>query len=180
MSEISIEEFLRSHGAADLPHPGGTLLAHLIRVRRRLTEWGASPDVQIAGLCHATYGTDGFAETLLDLADRAVLVRLIGERAEALVYFYASCDRGVTYPRLRTDQRPLFRDRFSGLEFDPTDADLRAFLEITAANELDVFEHNEELASRYGAGFYRLLEPVRALLSPPAWEALRNLVKLLD
>jgi hypothetical protein len=179
----AIEQFLRSRGAADMPHPGGTLLEHLLRVSRRLAEWGAPPEVQIAGLCHATYGTDGFAPHLLDLADRAVLVELIGERAEALVHLYASCDRAATYPRLRGGERPVFRNRFADADradradhadHDPDAEDLRAFLEITTANELDVFEHNEDLAIRYGPGLYRLLEPVRALLSAPAWDAVQR------
>lgn len=51
---------LRKLGAADIAHPGGTLVAHLQRVQRQLAEWGARPALQLAGLCHAFYGTDGF------------------------------------------------------------------------------------------------------------------------
>ena len=166
-----VEAFLRSLGTADVPHPGGTLYEHLLRVGRRLAEWGAAPEVRVAGVCHAAYGTDGFGRSLLELAERAVLAGVIGERAEALVYLYASCDRAATYPRLRTGRHPVFRDRFTGALFDPDDADLRAFLDITAANELDVFEHNGELATQYGPGMYRLLEPLRALLSDAAWQS---------
>ena len=157
-----------------MPHPGGTLLEHLIRVSRQLADWGAAPEVQVAGLCHATYGTDGFAPSLLESTDRAVLVDLIGERAEALVYLYASCDRAATYPRLRNGERPVFRDRFTAADFQPNDEDLHAFLEITTANELDVFAHNADLASRYGSAMYRLLEPVRTLLSESAWQAVQR------
>lgn len=170
----AVEQFLADRGAADMPHPGGTLLEHLIRVSRQLADWGAAPEVQVAGLCHATYGTDGFAPSLLELADRAVLVDLIGERAEALVYLYASCDRAATYPRLRNGERPVFRDRFTAADFQPDDEDLRVFLEITTANELDVFAHNADLASRYGPAMYRLLEPVRTLLSESAWKAVQR------
>nr|WP_030500999.1 hypothetical protein [Micromonospora purpureochromogenes] len=169
----AIENFLRSRDAADLTHPGGTLLQHLIRVRRRLADWGAPYEVQLAGLCHAAYGTDGFARSLMSLGDRAVLAALVGERAEALVYLYASCDRAATYPRLGGDRRPVFRDRFTGTDHDPATDNLRAFLEITAANELDVFEHNRELAIRHSAGLRLVLEPVRHLLSPSAWKAVR-------
>lgn len=167
-----IENFLRSRGAADLAHPGGTLMEHLMRVRRRLADWGARYEVQLAGLCHAAYGTDGFARSLMGLGDRPVLAALVGERAEALVYLYASCDRAATYPRLGGD-RPFFRDRFTGTDHDAATEDLRAFLEITAANELDVFEHNRELSIRHSPGLRLVLEPVRHLLSPGAWEAVR-------
>ena len=175
----AIEQFLRARGAADMPHPGGTLLEHLIRVSRRLAEWGAPPGVVIAGLCHAFYGTEGFSQPLLDLADRRVLAERSGEDAEALVHLYASCDRAATYPRLRSAEQPIFRDRFTATDHTPAPEDLRAFLEITAANELDVFAHNADLATRYGPALYRLLEsePVRALLSTAAWQAVRQDLK---
>lgn len=177
-----------------MPHPGGTLLEHLIRVSSRLAEWGAPSRVQIAGLCHAFYGTDGFAPTLLDVTsptDRAVLIDLIGQETEALVYLYASCDRAATYPRLRlgtgptpgglspASEPPTFRDRFTETDHTPTPDDLSAFLAITAANELDVFAHNPDLAARYGPGLYRFLasEPVRTLLSAPAWQAVQSALK---
>lgn len=151
-----------------MPHPGGTLLEHLQRVRWLLAAWGAGPAVQTAGLCHATYGTDGFAPTLLPLTDRATLVALIGEQAEALVYLYAGCDRATVYPRLDGTAPVAFRDRFTGREHTPTPDDLRAFLEITAANELDVLAHNAELAKQHGPGLYGLLTRTGPLLSPAA------------
>jgi catechol 2,3-dioxygenase-like lactoylglutathione lyase family enzyme len=166
-----IDVFLRTGGAAELRHPGGTLLDHLHRVRDLLAGWGADVDVQVAGLCHATYGTDGFEPSLLPLAERATLRGLIGERAEALVYLYASCDRSVVYPRIGRDEPVVFRDRFAEVEFTPEVGDLRAFLEITAANELDVLAHNESLAARHGAGLYRLFTRAGALLSSRAREA---------
>jgi hypothetical protein len=156
----AIEAFLASHGAEGMPHPGGTLLQHLVRVREQLATWHCSIDIQLAGLCHAAYGTDGFAPSLLDLADRAMLADLIGARAEHLVYLYASCDRQTTYPRLGTPQRPQFRDRFTGTDFDPSHEDLRAFVAITAANEIDVFEHNEELKRQHAEAFFRFLERI--------------------
>ncbi|MGW3150033.1 DUF6817 domain-containing protein, partial [Streptomyces sp. NPDC001177] len=87
-------------GADTLAHPGGTLLAHLDRVRERLAVWGARPALRLAGLCHAAYGTDGFPSELLPLDRRPELRAVIGTEAEAIVYFYASCDRKATYPTL--------------------------------------------------------------------------------
>lgn len=169
-----IEQFLTEHGAAAIPHPGGTLLTHLVRVSNVLADWGATSDVQVAGLCHATYGTDGFDRSLLDLADRKILVDLIGERAEALVYFYASCDRGFVYPRLAATP-VVFRDRFTGADFEPPTSALRAFLEITAANELDVMAHNPTLAAQHGAALYGLFASTSEYLSPQAWQACQTL-----
>lgn len=152
-----------------MPHPGGTLLAHLLRVAGTLAEWGADPAVQTAGLCHAAYGTDGFDQALLTTSERDLLAALIGEQAEALVYLYGSCDRAAVYPQLGRDRPLLFRDRFTGRERTVTDAELRAFVEITAANELDVLARDDELATRHGQALYRLFDGARELLSAAAW-----------
>lgn len=170
-TQAAVEEFLRGHGAGRLPHPGGTLLQHLLRVQQLLAAWGAGPDVRTAGLCHATYGTDGFATTLLPLTERATLVALVGESAEELVYLYASCDRATVYPRIDGSTAVAFRDRFTGREHQPSPDHLRAFLEITAANELDVLAHNAELAEQHGRGLYGFLKRAGSLLSPAARDA---------
>ncbi|NUK39308.1 hypothetical protein HRW12_37470, partial [Streptomyces lunaelactis] len=72
---------LRKFGAESLDHPGGTLLAHLQRVKDHLAAWGARPALQLAGLCHAFYGTDGFATALLPLDRRGDLASVIGAEA---------------------------------------------------------------------------------------------------
>ncbi|MFI0942606.1 VOC family protein [Streptomyces sp. NPDC021020] len=171
-----IEDFLRERGADRIPHPGGTLLAHLARVEAVLDGWGADPAVRTAGLCHAAYGTDGFDEALLGTGERARLAALVGERAEALVYFYASCDRSAVYPQLGQGSPLVFRDRFTGAEGVPAEADLRALMEITAANELDLVEHNADLATRYGPGLADLFTRSRGLLSAPAQAACTRLL----
>ena len=173
-NQAAIEEFLRGRGADRLPHPGGTLLQHLLRVQRLLAAWGAGPDLQTAGLCHATYGTDGLATTLLPLTARATLVALIGESAEALVYLYAGCDRATVYPRIDGTAAVAFRDRFTGREHQPSPDNLRAFLEITADNELDVLAHNAELAEQHGPGLYGFLKRAGSLLSPAAQNAVNR------
>ncbi len=164
------EALLQARGANNIDHPGGTLFAHLGRVRTVLAGWGADEEVQLAGLCHAAYGTDGFGVALLAMSERPVLAEAIGSEAEALVFLYASCDREQTYPELA---RPVvtFTDRFSGSRHAPPASDLRAFMEITAANELDVVRHNPELASQHGLGLAALFDNARQHLSEPARHA---------
>lgn len=164
------EALLQGRGAKNIDHPGGTLFAHLRRVRAVLVGWGADDKVQLAGLCHAAYGTDGFGVALLALDERPVLAQVIGPEAEALVYLYASCDRKQTYPELA---QPIvtFTDRFSGSRHVPSASDLRAFMEITAANELDVVRHNPELASQHGLGLAALFDNTRQHLSESARHA---------
>jgi hypothetical protein len=165
------EAFLRERGTEKIAHPGGTLYDHLRRVAGVLADWGADTDVQLAGLCHATYGTDGFGTALLDTGARGTLAALIGPRAESLVYLYGGCDRDAVYPRLSATGLVGFRDRFSGEIHAPSERDLRAFLEITVANELDVLAHNAELAARHGPALAELFGRVRPRLSDRAWQA---------
>lgn len=164
------EALLRARGAENIDHPGGTLLAHLVRVHTVLAEWGADDDVSLAGLCHAMYGTDGFPVALLELDERPVLADAIGSGAEVLVYLYASCDREQTYPQL-VQRVVTFTDRFRGTRHAPSSLGLRAFMEITAANELDVVRHNRELADQHGDRLAALFAEVGQYLSEPASRA---------
>lgn len=162
------EHFLASHAADAIAHPGGTLLAHLHRVADRLADWGATDDLVLAGLCHATYGTDGFGTALLPLRRRAELVNVIGATAEGLVYSYASCDRAATYPGLDGTAPMRLRDRFTGQWHDIEPAD---FLVLTAANELDVVAHNAELAARGAPALLELFGRTRRQLPDAVWAA---------
>ncbi|WP_256355784.1 DUF6817 domain-containing protein [Streptomyces sp. PKU-EA00015] len=160
---------LRRHGAADLGHPGGTLLAHLERVEQRLAGWGARPALRLAGLCHAFYGTDGFAASLLPRERRGELAAVIGAEAEEVVHFYASCDREASYGTL-AQPGALFRDRFTGRTSAPAPARLRDFAELTAANELDLAAVNDAIRAEHGGGLLRLFTAWRPLLSQAAYE----------
>src|SRR5688572_25662253 len=171
MSLERAEEFLRERGAALLEHPGGTLYEHLVRVSAVLRRWDADPATQAAGLCHASYGTDGFNVTLMTLDERPVLAELIGQPAESLVYLYGSCDRGAVYPQFRAEGPVIFRDRFTGETHCPSEEDCRAFMEITAANELDVLARDSALAAKHSASLFRLLRQARGYLSDAAWQA---------
>lgn len=158
--------WLRDMGAEDIAHPGGTLFDHLVRVHDQLTEWGAERPVRVAGLCHALYGTDGFPVVLADLDRRAEVADRIGADAEELVYFYASCDRRATYRGVAAGAD--FADRFTGTRYPPDPAALRAFAEITVANELDVVRANPLFDEIDRAGLYDLFASWRPLLSASA------------
>jgi hypothetical protein len=159
---------LRELGAEQIDHPGGTLLAHLVRVRDRLARWEARPALQLAGLCHAFYGTDGFATALLPIDRRAELRSVIGGEAEAQVHFYASCDRTASYPTLASPS-PAFRDRFTGRTWAPAPPQLRDFAELTAANELDLVDENPDWRTQWGPDLLTLFTGFRPLLSDHAW-----------
>jgi hypothetical protein len=129
---------LHDLGVAELAHLNSNLASHLIGTYQRLQRWGSSTSVCMAGLYHAAYGTDGFAEQLVGLESRESISNVIGVEAETLVYIYAACDRTYFYPRLRREDRPEFKDRFSVKTSYLEEQVLRNFCELTIANELDV------------------------------------------
>lgn len=166
---------LRELGAAETDHPGGTLLVHLQRVQEQLAVWGARPALQLAGLCHAFYGTDGFPTALLPLDRRAELAAVIGAEAEAIVYLYASCDRKATYPTLAEADASL-RDRFTGRSHVPELQLRRDFAELTAVNELDLARVDASFRVKWGGELLELFTRLRPLLSPTAWSDCRTVL----
>ena len=166
-----LQKFLLDRGAGRLPHPGGTLYEHLIRVAALLADWGADEELQAVGLCHACYGTAGYPHALLGLDERSVLSALAGDQTESLVYLYGSCDRDAVYPALKEPGPVPFLDRFTGRASTPPEPDIRAFTELTAANELDVIRHNAALAARHRAALRQLFADARHRLTDAAWQA---------
>lgn len=156
-----IDRFLADVGAAQTDHPGGTLLDHLHRTATKLEGWGAFEWVVDAGRVHAAYGTDGFPQAMPG-ASRDRLVDVVGHRAERFVHLYATANRARSYPTF-TGKTPTVIDRRTG---EPTPLDretLRAFAELTIANELDVFAHSPELMARHGteaATLFRTWKPL--------------------
>jgi hypothetical protein len=157
-------EWLRERGAERIDHAGGSLYDHLGRVHDRMAALGLDPDVRLAGLTHAAYGTDGFPLTLLDPADRATLRALIGADAEEHVYRYGGCDRGRTWRAL--GETGLVRSRFTGHVEAPTAPALRTFADLCIVNELDVLAHDPALREKHADHFRGLFAGWAALASP--------------
>jgi hypothetical protein len=129
--------FLGSIGTQKVDHSSAGLFAHLEATSDLLRRWGNSDDICLAGLCHAVYGTDGFETALLEISQRDEVKAAIGEAAEAVVYFYASCDRKFFYPLIGST--PLrFRDRFRQTEFEPAEDMICACLELLLANDVEI------------------------------------------
>jgi hypothetical protein len=165
---MSVDEdtraWLREHGATEIKHPGGTLYAHLCRVFDRLAGLGLEPDVALAGLAHAAYGTDGFAVALLPVAGRSELRELVGERVERLVYRYGACDRRRTWPYLA--RTGAVWDRFTDqVEVLPT-GPLRDFVDLTIVNELDIVEQSPTIAHQHGDELRTLFAAWASAASP--------------
>jgi hypothetical protein len=161
----AVKAWLRDRGAESIDHPGGTLYTHLARVHDRLGVLGHGSDVQLAGLAHAAYGTDGFTRALLPVGERPVLRDLVGPTAEKLIYRYGACDRDRTWAAL-AETRQVW-NRFTGHAEHPGAAELRPFVDLSIVNELDVAEHDAEVRRRYGGYFRDLFASWAPLASPP-------------
>jgi hypothetical protein len=167
-------DYLAELQAASVEHLHGDLLTHLEGTRALLAQWSASETVQLAGLCHAAYGTDGFPPALLELSQRAQLREVIGEPAEALVYFYAACDRGHLYPRLGGSAPPTYRDRFTHGELVPEPQMLRDFVELTFANELEIARGSRDFRDANYDAYEELFERCRSLATTQAYATFRE------
>ena len=138
----ALDAYLRALGADRIEHPGGVLLDHLRRTAERLASWRARPALIAAGMCHAAYGTAGFAPALLALDQRTQLAERIGCEAEAIVYAYAASERtssGIAPTPAWASQR----DRFTGQTVPLTSQRARDLAELACANELDVLRSTQ-------------------------------------
>ncbi|MCF2857200.1 hypothetical protein L1286_06955 [Pseudoalteromonas sp. SMS1] len=171
---------LQALGAGDFQHLDGSLQSHLQGTERILKEWGSGELLQVAGLFHAAYGTDGFDESMVSLAQRNRIAELIGKEEEALVYLYCACDRDFVFPQFGSDQPIQFRNRFTQQEFPLSEADTILLCELTAANELELAGRYPKFKARHGAGLLDLFKRMEPYLSDNAHNAYTSILADLN
>lgn len=174
-TEQAVRQWLRERGAETIDHPGGTLYAHLGRVHDRLGALGHDPWVQVAGLAHAAYGTDGFDLALLELSGRDTLRELAGEDTEELIYLYGACDRSRTWPTLPETGRVW--DRFTAGPRALAPGQIRPFTDLSIVNELDVAGQDPAFVVRHGAYFRDLFDSWASLASPAVLAEARRVLR---
>ncbi len=81
--------FLEKIGCFATPHSGRNMSDHLTGTYTLLRSWGNPESVCLAGLFHSIYGTASFHTACLEYSDRLTLVRLIGQKAELLTFFFS-------------------------------------------------------------------------------------------
>jgi hypothetical protein len=162
---------LQKLGADRFAHVNGTLERHLHATMLLLRRWGNPEPVCLAGLYHAVYGTGGIRGRLAGLDARSGVAEVIGKEAEALAYLYGACDRERFHPRIGTPAQWIFVDRFTGCEYPITEAALRAFCEMTVANELELAEASVSFRERHRTELRLLFARMRGLISAAAHDA---------
>ncbi len=130
--------------------------------------------MQLAGLTHAAYSTDGFDLALIAWTDRDPLRALIGPEAEELLYLYGACDRDRTWPDLVTTA--IVHDRFTGQERHLEPRHIGPLVELSIVNELDVIEQNPTLPAKHGDYFRDLFARWAPLTSPKVTGEIQRLM----
>ncbi len=149
-------------------HIEGTLFEHLEGTKNLLSRWGASTELQDAGLYHAIYGTNGFDLPLLSLDKRAQVSAIIGEEAEVIVYLYCACERDIFLPSIGEDTLLKFPNRFTGQSHIISNKMLRNFCELTLANEVEIAGKNSSFLQNNAEGLFRLASRMQPWLSQAA------------
>jgi len=85
-----LHSYLVANGADRQPHGRRFLLDHLEGVHRILVGAKSEPDVCAAVLFHSVYGTALYKPRLVDTARRDEIQRLIGARAEEIVWAFCT------------------------------------------------------------------------------------------
>lgn len=83
---INCINYLISKKTQNIPHNNKNLFQHLINVYDKLRQWNCHEDICYAGLFHSIYGNSVF--TFKTETDREIIKKLIGKKAELLVYLY--------------------------------------------------------------------------------------------
>jgi len=135
--DFQLHNFLKENIPEALVHTGEESFdEHLKGVQSVLRSWNAETDVSDAGLFHSLYGTQGFQGYKLPFKRRADIRKMIGPRAERLVWIFCVVDRASV-------DRTLFQE---GVEFKSnygyvveSDPCLDRKLRFTSREELGCF-----------------------------------------
>ncbi|WP_295571822.1 DUF6817 domain-containing protein [Stenotrophomonas maltophilia] len=126
---------LQQLGADRHPHSGRSLLDHLVGTAELLSNWGCAAHVCAAGMYHSIYGTNGFSTACQGRDQREVIVSLIGERAERLVYLFALSERPVAF--FEAVGSGYLSSRFDGSQHPVALDELRELIAIECANLIE-------------------------------------------
>ena len=83
---IKCINYLVNKKTNQIPHLNKNLFQHLVNVYNKLRKWDCDENICYAGLFHSIYGNENF--NLKVETDREIIKKLIGEKAESLVYLY--------------------------------------------------------------------------------------------
>ncbi|GMH82234.1 hypothetical protein TrVE_jg11814 [Triparma verrucosa] len=128
-------------------HTGGPSFdEHLKGVMLVLRAWNCSKSVQLSGLFHSIYGTEGFQGHSIPFTRRSEIKKKIGDRAETLAYTFCvvdrlSVDESVKAEFESTGTRKLkARADLGGFGIELSDEEFHDFIELTLGDWLEQVE----------------------------------------
>ena len=171
-----LRRFLERRGAASSPHMRDTLLDHLVAVHDVLVGWRSPGWLAAAGLLHSFYGSDRLDYALGGIADRPVLQRLLGARAEELVWLYAGCDVDFLRAAVLRTGAPAYRDHRTGAVADLPQSVLVPLCELLAANEAELAGRSPTYRQKQLARLEEIAAAWANLVSPAALAGVRQVL----
>lgn len=159
---------LEKLGAGEFEHLDGSLIDHLKGTRDLLKKWNASVELQEAGLYHAAYGTAGFDQAFVSIELRSKIGNILGKAAEEIVYQYCACNRNSFFGQFGKQLNLNFPNRFTGKSYELSSNMLKAFCELTAANEIEIAVGNSQFINEHGSGLRALFKNMAPYLSSAA------------
>lgn len=127
--------YLEALQAHRVPHSARSLLEHLVGTHDILHSWNCAVPVCRAGMFHSIYGTNAFGFQRLDMQDRDLVIRMVGEEAEHLIYLFCVSDRLDAFFEA-IDVRML-RHRYTGAMLPVDEATARRLVAIECANLIE-------------------------------------------
>jgi hypothetical protein len=162
-----LTDFLIELGIDKVSHTNKTYLAHLVALYRLLESEGCNSELCRAGMFHSIYGTERFQGFKLELACRADVRNLIGERAERLAYLNCAMDRASFDRALEGDTEPYrFIDRITGADVELSQRDFDDLCRVHLYDWLEQAARSQKWDYRRAA-YRRMAER----LGPPATAA---------
>jgi hypothetical protein len=172
---------LKNLGVGEFAHLNGNLESHLSGTYGLLVEWNNPEYICDAGLYHAVYGTQpmtrlGMPHKEYSPSDRPKIREIIGTESERLVYFYGACDRDYFYPQIGSSMA-VYRDRFTGEKQELPCGTMKALLEITMANELEICISGPMFREKNREGLVELFDRFEGLASEKAYSHYKSVFK---
>ena len=144
-------DFLVELGIEKVPHSQKSYMAHLVSLYRLMEAEGCTDEMCTVGMFHSIYGTELFQGFKLELDQRPVVRKMIGDRAEKLSYLNCAMDRATFDAAAHENGETYrFRDRITGEAVELSRADFDDLCRV------HLYDWIEQVArSRHGWGYRR-------------------------
>lgn len=169
-------QLLNHIGAHRVPHSGRTLVDHLRGTYELLLRWECDEVTCVAGLFHSIYGTQTFAQSLLDRSQRNYVRHAIGATAEQLVFLFSICDRDSFFENIGVRNASLPSKVTGGL-IEVSSETLSKLVKIEVANTLEQIPYKKRISDKVMEIYARQCKAAKPVIPD---QAFRQCVRLFE